>query len=139
MDKNANLYGIILAGGSGSRLWPLSREMYPKQLLNIVGKNTLFQSTFLRLSKLIPDTNILSVTNIKYSEDIQTQLNGIAIKNSASNQLTEPVGRNTAPAIALAAFYVMNKLAKENSDPILIVTPSDHLIKNEDEFNNAVL
>jgi len=63
---NNNIYGVILAGGTGSRLWPLSRELYPKQLLKLNQENTLLQSTFLRLSKFIKDKNIITVTNIKH-------------------------------------------------------------------------
>ncbi|MFA6990095.1 MAG: mannose-1-phosphate guanylyltransferase/mannose-6-phosphate isomerase [Candidatus Gastranaerophilaceae bacterium] len=142
MNKNSNIYGIILAGGSGSRLWPLSREMHPKQLLRLIGEHTLFQSTFLRLSTLIPDINILTVTNVKHSEEIRIQLDELAQNNGQDKKyitLTEPVGKNTAPAIALASFYVIKKLADNNSDPILLIAPSDHLIKKEEEFNKAVI
>ena len=70
-----NVYGIILAGGSGSRLWPLSREMYPKQLLKINNnENTLFQSTFIKLLGLINDKNIISITNVKHETGIRMQL-----------------------------------------------------------------
>ena len=71
MDKN--LYAVILAGGSGSRLWPMSREMYPKQLLKISGENTLFQSTFLRLAESFDDKNIFTITNIKHAPNINIQ------------------------------------------------------------------
>ena len=69
------IYGLILAGGSGSRLWPMSREMYPKQLLKIGGKLTLFQSTFTRLVENIDDKRIFSITNVKHASNVKMQLN----------------------------------------------------------------
>lgn len=139
--QNKNLYGVILAGGSGSRLWPLSRQMYPKQLLKLAGEHSLFQSTFLRLTDIIPDENILTVTNINQANDIQLQLNDLkALLNQENDYrvLTEPLGRNTAPAIALSVFYVLKKLVEEKDDPILLVSPSDHLIKNQNEFTKVI-
>ena len=75
MDKD--LYAVILAGGSGSRLWPMSREMYPKQLLKINDENTLFQSTFLRLAENFDDKNIFTITNTKHAPNINIQLEKI--------------------------------------------------------------
>ena len=140
-----NIYGVILAGGSGSRLWPLSRELYPKQLLKLNQVNTLFQSTFLRLSKFINDKNIVTVTNIKHSSDIKLQLLELKEKFNSDKQynvISEPVGRNTAPAIALSIFYILKRAENKSIDPIILVAPSDHLIKNIDKsteiFQNAV-
>lgn len=132
-----NIFGVILAGGSGSRLWPLSREMYPKQLLNLTGDNTLFQSTFLRLAGLIPHKNIITITNSLQIDNINLQLKEI---NSEEKYISigEPVGRNTAPAVGLAALFIKNRLAENNSDPIILVTPSDQLIQNTEAFLNAV-
>lgn len=141
MFNNSNIYGVILAGGSGSRLWPLSREQYPKQLLNLGNENTLFQSTFLRLSGVVPHKNVLTVTNIKHSPNIKLQLEKIKTLFSDDNDykvLSEPIGRNTAPAIALSIFYILKEITNRNEDPILIVTPSDHLIKDIDSFRNAL-
>lgn len=135
-----NLYGIVLAGGSGSRLWPLSREMYPKQLLKLNGDKTLFQSTFLRLSKTLPAENIITVTNIKHKTDIKLQLSELKDYLRKQNDfeiITEPVGRNTAPAIALSVFYILNAL-KDETDPIIAVAPSDHLIQSEEKFRKAL-
>lgn len=140
MINKDNIYGVILAGGSGSRLWPLSREMHPKQLLKLNYENTLFQSTFLRLSNLINPENITSVANVKHSTDIKLQLSELQEKLSSKKEfkvITEPAGRNTAPAIALAALYISKEMAN-GEDPILIVAPSDHLVKEEKSFIDTV-
>lgn len=141
MMANSQLFGLILAGGSGSRLWPLSREMYPKQLLKLNEENTLFQSTFLRLSDVIPDRNIITVANTKHATDIRLQLSDIKsdLKQKEDYKvIVEPIGRNTAPAIALSVFYVIQKMATEGNDPILFVAPSDHIIQNQKAFIDAV-
>lgn len=133
---NNSIYGVILAGGIGSRLWPLSRELYPKQLLKLNQENTLLQSTFLRLSKFIKDTNIITVTNAKHASDVKLQLSELKDKFSFDKEyhvIGEPIGRNTAPAIALAVFYILNQLEDKSIDPIILVAPSDHLIKNIDK------
>jgi len=137
LSENKNIFGVILAGGSGSRLWPLSREMYPKQLLKLTGENSLFQSTFLRLTDVIPAKNIITVTNDKHLSEIKIQLAEIDT-NEEYTAIGEPVGRNTAPAIGLAALFIQNNLAEKNSDPVIFVTPSDHLIQNNEAFLDAV-
>lgn len=126
------MYGIILAGGSGSRLWPLSRELYPKQLLNLNSDKSLLQSTFDRLETFMPKENILSITNTKHTSNVRMQLSELAAN---VHVLSEPVSKNTAPAIALAAKFIMQK---SNSDPVIIVVPSDHLIENRDKFLSTV-
>lgn len=140
MEKKS-LYGVILAGGSGSRLWPLSREMYPKQLLKLNGEHTLFQSTFCRLSYFIIPQNIFTVVNTKHSTDIRLQLNklkDIYKKTEDLKIIVEPVGRNTAPAIGLAVNYILNKIEEDGIDPIIFVAPSDHIIQDQQAFNDAV-
>ena len=126
------MYGLILAGGSGSRLWPLSRELYPKQLLNIQNSESLLQSTFERLMGIIPASNIISMTGVKHFSNVIYQLSKITEKPVV---LSEPISKNTAPAIALAAKYVTEKT---NEDPVILVVPSDHLIKDVRAFSNTV-
>src|SRR5574344_1208542 len=100
------MYGIILAGGSGSRLWPLSRELYPKQLLNLTSNESLLQETFERLQHFMPAENIISITNTKHVSSVKYQLESLA-KNPIV--LSEPLSKNTAPAIALATKIVQQK------------------------------
>ena len=92
------MYGLILAGGSGSRLWPLSRELYPKQLLNIQNSQSLLQSTFIRLKEYINPKNIISMTGVKHLSNVKYQLSAVA-ENPVV--LSEPISKNTAPAIIL--------------------------------------
>ncbi len=122
------MYGIILAGGSGSRLWPLSRELYPKQLLNLNSDKSLLQSTYERLKTCIPDEKILSITNTKHTSSVRMQLSELT---SNPTILSEPVAKNTAPAIVLATKFIVQK---SNSDPVILVVPSDHLIENNEKF-----
>lgn len=126
------MFGIILAGGSGSRLWPLSRELYPKQLLNLTSDKSLLQSTFERLANCMDEENILSITNTKHLSNIKMQLSDL---QKSPVVLSEPVSKNTAPAIALAIKYIMQK---SNSDPVILVVPSDHLIENIENFASTV-
>lgn len=115
---------VILAGGSGSRLWPLSRQSLPKQFLALDGKTSLLQTTINRLSPVIDGKNVLIVTQEAHAK-------GEAYHALLPYQaLFEPVGRNTAPAIALAAAY----LTANGDDPIMVVLPADHIIKDEVRF-----
>ncbi len=127
------MYGIILAGGSGSRLWPLSRELYPKQLIKLDGDESPLQSTFKRLANLIDANNIISVTNIKHSCDVKLQLSQI---HPSCLILSEPTGKNTAPAIACSLQFIKQI---STNDEIVIIVPSDHVIKDIEAFNQAVL
>ncbi len=116
---------VILAGGSGTRFWPLSREHYPKQLLKIVGEKSLIQQTIDRISPLIPPDSTYIVTNKTLEEQIRFQLNG-----ATPHFIIEPAPRNTAPAIALAA----EELIREGKDPIMAVFSADHVILDEKKF-----
>lgn len=122
------MYGLILAGGSGSRLWPLSRELYPKQLLNIQNTESLLQATFERLEDCMPASNIISMTGVKHFSNVKYQLSNLYEKAIV---LSEPISKNTAPAIALASKYIIEKF---NIDPVILVVPSDHVINDTDKF-----
>lgn len=123
---------IILAGGSGSRLWPLSRDMYPKQLLDLGSGSSLLQQTFARVNLFCKASDILSITNVIHAQDIKLQLNKIDKDNVV---LSEPLGRNTAPAIAASLEYFSQK---DGEDDIVLILPSDHLIKDYDKFAQTV-
>lgn len=128
-----SLAPVILSGGSGTRLWPLSREKYPKQLLPLIGKESLLQATVRRMEGLA-GINVeapLIVCNEEYRFIIAEQLRLMGIKG---NLLLEPVGRNTAPALTLAALAV----ASQQKDPVLLVMPADHVIIDTVLFQAAV-
>lgn len=124
---------VILSGGSGTRLWPLSRELYPKQLLPLVGDQTMLQATVIRLNGLPNLTSPLVVCNDSHRFMIAEQLQEIG--KSPSAIILEPVGRNTAPAVALAA---LNASEKKGKDPVLLVLPADHVIQDIPGFHEAV-
>ena len=130
--KEGRMKSIILAGGSGSRLWPLSRDEYPKQLLSFGNNESLLQKTFKRLTAFSKPTDIVTITNIKHFSDIKLQLNNLSKDNVV---LGEPVGKNTAPAVASALEYF---LQKDNQDDIVVILPSDHLIKNVEAFCQTI-
>ena len=114
---------VIMAGGQGRRFWPVSRKNKPKQFLSITGDNrSMLQNTVERLNGIVPEENIYVVTNACYREMVESQLPGI----SCDNIICEPVGRNTAPCIALA----LNVVRKRFDDAVMIVLPSDHVVKN---------
>ncbi len=127
------LQPVILSGGSGTRLWPLSRRAYPKQFLDLVDDTTLLQSTAARMDDLDDAAQVAApmiVCNEAHSFLVAEQLR--ASGHAARNILLEPVGRNTAPALTLAA------LDAEAEDPVLIVMPADHVVKDAVAFARAV-
>lgn len=122
-----NSYCIIMAGGVGSRFWPLSRHAHPKQFLDILGTGrTFLQQTYDRFSGFIPVENFLIVTNVIYKDTVLEQLPEL----KEEQVLLEPLRRNTAPCLAYAVYKIKTKAPKAN----LIVAPSDHLILKEEEF-----
>ncbi|MCG8640877.1 MAG: mannose-1-phosphate guanylyltransferase/mannose-6-phosphate isomerase [Desulfobacterales bacterium] len=123
---------VILAGGSGTRLWPLSRQLYPKQLLEIYDENTMLQNTMFRLGGIENIMPPIVVCNETHRFMTAEQLRRIEIEPAAI--LLEPVGKNTAPAIALAALKAM----ETGSDPILLVLPADHVIEDPSKFQQVV-
>ena len=128
---NQNYYAIIMAGGIGSRFWPISRTSYPKQFIDILGTGkTLIQSTYDRFLKICPKENIYVVTNDSYIELVKTQLPDMEY----SQILGEPVMRNTAPCVAYGCF----KILSSNPDAVITVAPSDHLILDEAGFVSTI-
>jgi mannose-1-phosphate guanylyltransferase/mannose-6-phosphate isomerase len=123
---------VILSGGSGTRLWPLSRREYPKQYLPLVGDNTMLQETILRLNGLDNLANPIIICNADHRFLVAEQCQQIGIKNPII--LLEPVGRNTAPAIAAAAFQAL----KDSDDAVLLVLSADHIIQDIDAFHQAI-
>ena len=129
MDKNK--YCVIMAGGVGSRFWPVSRNSKPKQFLDILGVGSTFiQQTFNRFAKIVPVENIMVVTAENYYDLIKEQLPQMLDENI----LLEPHKRNTAPCIAYATY----KLLKKNPDASVVVAPSDHLILDEQIFLSTI-
>lgn len=129
---NPNNYCILMAGGIGSRFWPMSRTNRPKQFIDVLGTGeTLIQQTFRRLSKVCLPKNIFIVTNEIYRDLVKTQIAGITDRQI----LCEPSRRNTAPCIAYAAY----KIGVENPNANIIVSPADHIILKEDEFSEVLL
>ena len=125
---NKNYYAILMAGGVGSRFWPVSTTEFPKQFHDMLGSgSTLIQKTFSRLSKLIPAENILILTNESYNDLVLEQLPMV----KQEQVLLEPAMRNTAPCI----LYASLKIQKQNPDAVMVVAPSDHWIEDEDEFS----
>jgi len=121
------IHAVILAGGRGTRFWPRSRTKTPKQLLNIFGKKTMLEQTVARLRPLIPSNRIWCVTNAEQSSALKKQLPAAARKHV----LTEPLGRNTAAAIALAAFHIRHAT---NADALMAVLPADHYISQAAKY-----
>ncbi|TDT46088.1 mannose-1-phosphate guanylyltransferase [Fonticella tunisiensis] len=124
------LCGLIMAGGKGERFWPLSTEEKPKQFLNLLGEDTMIQMTVKRLGRLIPIERIFVVTAERYVKLVKEQLPNLPERNI----IVEPVGKNTAPCIALSAFTV----EKYYGDATLVVVPSDHLIKDVERFIRTI-
>lgn len=125
------MLAVILSGGSGTRLWPLSREAYPKQFLPVVTEDSLLAETIQRGLVLDADARVLAITNEDHRFVVAAQLHEQA-PDRTEGVILEPVGRNTAPAIALAA------LAAQNPEELLLVMPSDHVLKDVDAFRRAV-
>ncbi len=128
---NKNYYAVLMAGGVGSRFWPISTSGYPKQFHDMLGTgDTLIQKTFKRLNKFIPTENILILTNERYNDLVLEQLPLV----KQEQVVLEPAMRNTAPCILYAAL----KIQKMNPDGVMIVAPSDHWIEDEEAFARDV-
>lgn len=124
------LHGVIMAGGSGERFWPLSRKATPKQLLNIVGRGTMIEQTAARLWPLVDKSRTWVVTTADQAPAIRRLLPGIP----DSHILEEPVGRNTAPCVALAAYAI----AREDPEAVMVILPADHVISPKKGFQKSL-
>jgi mannose-1-phosphate guanylyltransferase len=130
MSKNPNCYPVILAGGRGTRFWPLSRKKRAKQLLALDGKQTMIQQTVARLAPLAPSKRFWVITN----DDLRLAIVKQLPKLPKAQVLAEPVGRNTAPAIGLAAFLLLC----EDPDAVIGLFPSDHVIADEKRYRETL-
>lgn len=124
------IYTVIMAGGIGSRFWPMSRQARPKQFLNVLGNATLIQNTMARMQGLVPPEHTFVVTHERYVEQTRDQLPTIPEENI----LAEPIARNTAPCIAFAAVTLL----KRDPDATMIVVPADHVIGNVRRFQDVL-
>ena len=131
--KKPTVYPVIMAGGSGTRFWPLSRQLFPKQLLKIIGDETLIQQTMRRVVTGAPPQRVMISTNPPQAESIRVQLSEWkdALKD---NFVLEPEARNTAPAIALVAL----ELLRRDPEAVMLVVPADHIVKGQKDFDAAV-
>ena len=127
-----HLQPVLLSGGSGTRLWPLSREAYPKQFLALAGERTMLQDTWQRVADLAGGTSPIVVANEEHRFLAAEQLRQVGVERAAI--VLEPVGRNTAPAIAAAALQA----TEQGGDPLLLVLPSDHVVRDVTAFHDAV-
>ena len=127
------MLAIILSGGSGTRLWPLSREAYPKQFIPVVSDQSLLSETISRGLNLGPDVRVMAITNEEHRFVVAASLQQLAADRT-DGIILEPVGRNTAPAIALAALAA----AENNPDELMLVMPSDQVLQDEQAFARAV-
>jgi mannose-1-phosphate guanylyltransferase / mannose-6-phosphate isomerase len=125
-------YAVILAGGVGSRFWPFSRELEPKQFIKIIGQSSLLQATIQRLKGVVDPAQIYIVTNCIYFYEVKAQISNFRIPDK--NIILEPQGKNTAPAIGLCAKLI----SRLDQDAVLLVLPSDHYIKNEGNFKQTL-
>jgi mannose-1-phosphate guanylyltransferase / mannose-6-phosphate isomerase len=133
LELHTHLYPVIMAGGSGTRFWPLSRQLFPKQLLRIMGEDTLIQQTMRRVVCASAPNRVMISTNPGQAESIRVQLS--EWKDALTeNFVLEPEGRNTAPAIALVALA----LIRRDPDAIMLVVPADHIVKGQRAFDAAV-
>ncbi len=133
MNNKLNVYSILLAGGSGTRLWPVSRESYPKQLVKFIGEDSLIQSTIKRLSPTLNLENVRIVCGKDHVHEIARHMEEIGV-SPEKKILGEPCGRNTAPAILLAMLQIL----KTESDAVLCVFPADHVIRDESVFHERL-
>ncbi len=124
------VYAVIMAGGIGSRFWPQSRENNPKQFLAIHDEDTLIRNTLSRLQCIVPDERVFVVTHRRYVDQTREQLPSVPLENIVA----EPVGRNTAPCITMAALQLLAR----DPDAVMVALPADHVIRNVGQFHKAL-
>lgn len=132
MQQDDSVIPVVLCGGSGTRLWPLSRTIHPKQLLPLFNDQTMLQNTLCRVQNVAEHISPIVICNQEYRFLVAEQLREVGRANV--DIILEPEGRNTAPAVTVAALH----LQRQNQDPILLVMPADHVIKNQDKLMEAV-
>ncbi|MBW2062114.1 MAG: mannose-1-phosphate guanylyltransferase [Deltaproteobacteria bacterium] len=130
MKEDSHLYAVIMAGGKGTRFWPLSRENRPKQLLAITGSEAMLRSTVDRILPLVPPERVLIVTGAPHADEVEALLSDLP----PGNIIIEPIGRNTLPCIGLAAHVVCQK----DPDGVMLVLPADHVITKTAQFRALV-
>ena len=132
-DRYSGVYAILLAGGSGTRLWPVSRALYPKQLVKFIGNDSLVQNTIHRLTPVLDPEKIRIVCGQEHVHEIARHLSEIGL-GSSGKIISEPCGRNTAPAILLAVLYTI----RQDPDAVICVFPADHVIRNISTFHERL-
>lgn len=137
MLYNLKMYSLILCGGSGTRLWPLSRKSYSKQFLNLYSENSLIQETFFRMKGLVSAENIFVVTSKDGYFDVIRQLQEVDEHFDAKQVLIEPLPLNTAPAITYAIKHLI-EVVGVSPESVVMVAPSDHYIKDVGVYTNLV-
>ena len=132
-NQKIHTFPILLAGGMGTRLWPVSRQRFPKQMVKFIGEESLIQSTMKRLAHVIDAERIMVVCGKEHSHTIEKHMAEIDIQPEGKI-ICEPCGRNTAPAILLAILEVL----KKETDAVLCVFPADHVIKDIEDFHEKL-
>ncbi|MEJ2727415.1 MAG: mannose-1-phosphate guanylyltransferase/mannose-6-phosphate isomerase [Deltaproteobacteria bacterium] len=132
-DPDLKVYPILLAGGTGTRLWPVSRELYPKQLMKLIGDDSLLQGTIKRLSPVLNPENVRVVCGEQHFHETVRQIENLGL-SSQGKLICEPSGRNTAPAVLLAVLHIL----ASNKDAVLCILPADHVIRDLDGFHDRL-
>ena len=133
MEYKTNVYPILLAGGSGTRLWPVSRELYPKQLVKFIGEDSLVQNAIKILMPVLNSENIRIVCGKEHFHEIARHMEEIDVR-ADEKIICEPCGRNTAPAILLGMLHIL----KQEEDIVLCIFPADHVIRNNEAFHEKL-
>ena len=132
IESRGRIIPVLLSGGAGSRLWPLSRETYPKQLLSLLGENTLLQQTALRVDDRSLFTDPVVIANAEHRFAIGEQLRAVGVDRPTI--VLEPFGRNTAPAVAVAALLA----SEADPDAVILAMPVDHWVRDHAAFRAAI-